>query len=329
MQPAPPAAVVVAPPPAAVVVAPPPAAVVVAPPPAAVVVAPLLSFLSLPQAARSITTPTPTAATRPTRIRCSPPVWWTRRHAEKCGRPDYNRHPPGPADRAAGLPGRPESTRLRLEEELLVLVGEGAGPARRPDRGGRARSGSASTISNAASRARPTSSRSRRSEASFRSLRPFCAVLMIVPSPRSSRSTSASSNPSVVRHAAPRRRGDALAVGPAVTSQHVRRRPRPARPGRAAGGAGRCRSGRRRGSPSPWRSGTSTPTSITVVATSTSSSPRAEAVHHRLLLGRRQAPVQQRRGAGRPARRATRRSKVSSADATSSFSLSSISGHTT
>ena len=39
--------------------------------------------------------------------------------------------------------------------------------------------------------------------------------------------------------------------------------------------------------------GTSTPTSITVVATSTSSSPRAEPVHRRLLLGRRQATVQQ------------------------------------
>ena len=39
--------------------------------------------------------------------------------------------------------------------------------------------------------------------------------------------------------------------------------------------------------------GTSTPTSMTVVATSTSSSPARNAVHRRLLLGRRHPPVQQ------------------------------------
>ena len=41
------------------------------------------------------------------------------------------------------------------------------------------------------------------------------------------------------------------------------------------------------------RVGTSTPTSITVVATSTSSSPGAEHGHHRFLLGRRHLSVQQ------------------------------------
>ena len=45
-----------------------------------------------------------------------------------------------------------------------------------------------------------TQSRSRRSDASFRSLRPFWRSPMIVPSPRRSRSTSASSKPSVVLH---------------------------------------------------------------------------------------------------------------------------------
>ena len=49
------------------------------------------------------------------------------------------------------------------------------------------------------------------------------------------------------------------------------------RPGRAAGGAGRRRTGRRRGAPSRSRWATSTPTSITVVATSTSISPAAKA----------------------------------------------------
>ena len=50
-----------------------------------------------------------------------------------------------------------------------------------------------------------------------------------------------------------------------------------ARPARAAGGAARGRSARRPRSASPSRSGTSMPTSITLVATSTSASPAANA----------------------------------------------------
>ena len=48
---------------------------------------------------------------------------------------------------------------------------------------------------------------------------------------------------------------------------------RPGRRGPGAGGAGRCRSGRRRGSTITVALGTSTPTSMTVVATSTSIVP--------------------------------------------------------
>ena len=106
-----------------------------------------------------------------------------------------------------------------------------------------------------AGRARPARGRVR-SDASFRSLRPFCSALIIVPSPRSSRSTSASSNPSVVARRQPpaRSRGAAASSGSRRDQQPaLRRAPRRGRPGRAAGGAGRCRSGRRRGSPSPWR----------------------------------------------------------------------------
>ena len=74
--------------------------------------------------------------------------------------------------------------------------------------------------------------------------------------------------------------------------------------------------------------GTSTPTSITVVATSTSSRP----TRNRSIVISFSAGV--RRPCSSPSRRpvsspAASRSYVSSADATSSFSLSSISGHTT
>ena len=79
---------------------------------------------------------------------------------------------------------------------------------------------------------------------------------------------------------APRRSPDRRA---ACSSSRARR----ARPGRAAGAAGPGRRGRPARSPSPSRSGTSTPTSITVVATSTCTSPRAEAVHDPPPLGDR------------------------------------------
>jgi hypothetical protein len=152
---------------------------------------------------------------------------------------------------------------------------------------------------------RATHSRSRRSDASFRSLRPFWRSPMIVPSPRRSRSTSASSKPSVVRdqrlEAGARRRGW---------------RPRP--PG-----------SRRGGSPAADPAaelvelgdaeavgvedhhdvalGTSTPTSMTVVATSTSSSPdRNRAIT--LLLGRRHRPCSS--PSRRPGELAVRRALV-------------------
>src|SRR3954471_22602736 len=93
--------------------------------------------------------------------------------------------------------------------------------------------GSGSTISNAASRARVTNSRSRRKDASLRSLRPFWAVFIIVPSPRRSRSTSASWNPSVDATSASTR-GLPTATpsgGCAVTSQQTEAWvPRPTRP---------------------------------------------------------------------------------------------------
>ena len=132
-------------------------------------------------------------------------------------------------------------------------------------------SGSASTISNAASRASSTSSRSRRSDASLRSLRPFWAVDINVPSPRSSRSTSASSNPSVEATSASTRGGCPRRVC-CVTSQHREACwPRPTRPRSWCSWAIPNRSASR--ITITVALGTSTPTSITVVATSTSSCP--------------------------------------------------------
>ena len=91
--------------------------------------------------------------------------------------------------------GPPPNKPLVLEEELpVVVVDQERGPRRRGP-GARRASGSPSTMSKATSRARPTSSRSRRREASLRSLTPFCRVPRMVPSPRRSRSTSASSKP--------------------------------------------------------------------------------------------------------------------------------------
>ena len=74
--------------------------------------------------------------------------------------------------------------------------------------------------------------------------------------------------------------------------------------------------------------GTSTPTSMTVVATSTSSAPaRKAAIVASFSAGAiRPCSSPRRSPASSPA---SSRSYVSSADATSSFSLSSMSGHTT
>ena len=123
-------------------------------------------------------------------------------------------------------------------------------------------------------------------------LRPDCAAPRTSPSRRCLRSSRASFGPVerrrdrldalVGRRCPPRRR---CAAGTSLAR-------RPGRPGRAAGAAGRCRSGRRRGSPSPRRSGTSTPTSTIVVATSTAVSPRTKRRHRGVLLLGGQPAVQ-------------------------------------
>ena len=127
---------------------------------------------------------------------------------------------------------------------------------------------------------------------SLRSVIPAWRSPNTSPAPRISRSLSASTKPSVdcdhrlhARLAVRRGR-----IGEQEAPRRVARR---GRRGRAAGAA----------ASSPKRSassttitvafGTSTPTSITVVATSTSSLAGAERGHHRLLLRRRHLAVQQ------------------------------------
>ena len=92
-----------------------------------------------------------------------------------------------------------------LEEELPILVVDQQADLVGQTRADPASAGSASTRSNATSRAVATRALSRRREASLRSVAPFCRVPRMVPSPRSSRSTSASSKPSVLRSRAPSR----------------------------------------------------------------------------------------------------------------------------
>ena len=67
-----------------------------------------------------------------------------------------------------------------------------------------------------------------------------------------------------------------------------------ARPGRAAGAVATRRTGRRPSRPSRWRSARRRPTSITVVATSTSMSPAAKAVIAASFSSARQPAVQDR-----------------------------------
>ena len=137
----------------------------------------------------------------------------------------------------------------------------------------------------------PPAPRSRRSDASFRSLRPVCAVFMIVPSPRSSRSTSASSKPFVVATNASTRGLPSSAV-PEVTSQQVDATvPRPDAPAELvelrdpeAVGVEHDHDGRVRHVDADLDDGGGHEHVEVAVA---------EAAHDRLLLGRRQAPVQQ------------------------------------
>ena len=99
--------------------------------------------------------------------------------------------------------------------------------------------------------------------------------------------------------------------------------PHPTRP--RAGGAARARSGRRPG-PRHVAFGTSTPTSITVVATRTSSSP-AEAPHHLRLSADGSRPCS--KPSRSPAAPRAAAARVASAARALSFSDSSISGQTT
>ena len=219
------------------------------------------------------------------------------------------------------------STRpLRLEEELLVLRFEEEGElvpqvvVYRRGRGPRPRW-----------RTRPRGpghhSRSRRSDASLRSLRPFWAVFMIVPSPRRSRSTSASSEPVGGRD---QRLDRAATVAVAASSPASTSRPEPPRPTR----------------PRSWWSWAIPKRSASrMTMTVAFGNVDADLDHrrgHEHVERRRPGtgpspppsrPTASGRGAARGADRRARprdsRSKVSSADAASSLSDSSMSGHTT
>ena len=136
---------------------------------------------------------------------------------------------------------------------------------------GASSSGSASSSSPARVRARSSSAASSGSRATRNSAKPCWRVPMISPSPRSSRSISASAKPSwwVARAAGAR--------SPWARTARTPTRARRGRSGRAAGAAGRCRSARRPRRASRVAFGTSIPTSITEVATSTSAPPAANA----------------------------------------------------
>ena len=167
--------------------------------------------------------------------------------------------PPHPArtDRAAAAP--PGRARLPARRR-----GRSAGARRRSRIGA-----SASTCSALASR-KPAS--------------PDWRVPRISPAPRRRRSSSAMRKPSLVsRISARRARAVSLsASGRAAAGRRCARSPRPTRP-RSWWSWARPK----RSASSTIISvalGTSTPTSITVVATSTASSPRWKARHHRVLL---------------------------------------------
>ena len=146
--------------------------------------------------------------------------------------------------------------------------------------------------------------RGRWSEATRSGGRPLWARPRTSPSWRSSMSSSASSKPSWSRSTAFRRAMRRVGIGT--------RRRRPARsstgrcpgpPGPAAGGAGPARTARRSSMTITVASGTSTPTSITVVPTSTSQLAVPEAAHDVVPLGGLEPAVdhadpQRRRSAG-------------------------------
>ena len=167
---------------------------------------------------------------------------------------------------------------LGLAEEAVDLVGEE--PFVRDS-------------SSAASRARSRSFWSLRSRTKRRSEKPDWRAPRSWPSPRISRSRSASSKPSVVSTIASRRSAASSvssSLGRETSRQYDCSAPRPTRP-RSWWSCAR-----------PKRSasctiitvafGTSTPTSITVVATSTSSSPRLEPRHELAPVGGLELPVQ-------------------------------------
>ena len=146
---------------------------------------------------------------------------------------------------------------------------------------------------------------------------------MIVPSPRRSRSTSASSKPSVVRTIASSRASPSgVVASPTQVAVRRGRAPRPTRPRSWWSWAMPKRSASR--ITITVALGTSTPTSITVVATSTSSSPaRNSAIACSFSAdGIRPCSSPSRRPGELAGRAAARRSPRPSA--TSSFSDSSI-----
>ena len=104
---------------------------------------------------------------------------------------------------------------------------------------------SSSTSPAASSRACSSRARSATSRAKRKSVRPDWRVPSSSPAPRSSRSLSASSKPSVVSTIACSRAWASRSAPPSAARRAgSTTAPLPARPGRAAGGAGRGRSGR-------------------------------------------------------------------------------------
>ena len=149
---------------------------------------------------------------------------------------------------------------------------------------------------------------------------------MIVPSPRRSRSTSASSKPSVVRTSAFKRSSESGVTASPTSRQRLSSAPRPTRPRSWWSWAMPKREASRTTMTVAF--GTSTPTSITVVATSTSRAPERK---RRMVSSFSAGPTLPW---SRPTRRSDRTPPVSapcvsSADLTSSASDSSMSGQTT
>ena len=131
-------------------------------------------------------------------------------------------------------------------------------------------SGSPATIASARARARSSSCASSGRRATRNCPTPDWRVPISSPSLRSARSISARRKPSACSTSARSRAEPARSAGPTRKQLADARR---ARPARAAGAAGRSRSARRSRPASRSRSARRCPTSITVVATSTSARP--------------------------------------------------------